>query len=224
MNIVLNGSVAVGKSTLMKRLLEIMPEIFVFPEFIDENLILSTEEERTESLNLLNERFNGNLNPYVLQDHILKRWEDYSERSKTIDRSRPRLFERLPDDSVEVFAKPIVTDDEYTQLQLHLVRVNRTLPSYHSMKGENTIWIDYHNHFTEKSVREVADLVKKYSTSMKNCVINIMNDHNYENYIRRGRTEEKYTPDSMSDLNERYAVYLNSIKQEIKPVKEFFVE
>ena len=224
MNIILTGSVAVGKSNLMRRLKEEIDKLFVFPEFIDENLILSTEDEKQLSLEMLRKRFSGEITPYELQDYILQRWDDYAQRGKRIDRSRPRLFERLPDDSVEVFALPIISADEFTQLKLHLIRTNRTLPSYHLMRGCRTIWIDYENSFNEEKEREIVKIVKKALTDgLENCIINIRSpgNRNYDNYLHRGRTEEHYSSDEMKILNARYSAYTEGLIDEIKPLERY---
>ena len=224
MNIVLSGSVAVGKSTLMRKLKEEIDTLFIFPEFIDENLILSTEDEKRKSLELLKKRFNGEIEPYELQEYILQRWDEYADRGARIDKNRPRLFERLPDDSVEIFALPIVSSDEYTQLKLHLIRTNRKLPSYHSMKGEKTIWINYENTFNLSKEDEIVKIIKKArSSGMENVIINIYitGVRNYENYVKRGRTEERYSLESMKSLNERYFAYMAQILAEIKPYEIF---
>ena len=224
MNIVLSGSVAVGKSTLMRKLKEEIDTLFIFPEFIDENLILSTEDEKRKSLELLKKRFNGEIEPYELQEYILQRWDEYADRGARIDKNRPRLFERLPDDSVEIFALPIVSSDEYTQLKLHLIRTNRKLPSYHSMKGEKTIWINYENTFNLSKEDEIVKIIKKArSSGMENVIINIYitGVRNYENYVKRGRTEERYSLESMKSLNERYFAYMTQILAEIKPYEIF---
>ena len=222
MNIVLTGSVAVGKSTIMRKLKEEIETLFIFPEFIDENLILSTEEEKRKSLELLKKRFNGEIEPYELQDYILQRWDDYADRGERIDKNRPRLFERLPDDSVEIFALPIVSSEEYTQLKLHLVRTNRKLPSYNSMNGKKTLWINYENDFNPSKEDKIIKLIKKaQSSNIENIIINIYSTgvRNYENYIKRGRTEERYTLESMKSINDRYSAYMAKIISEIKPYK-----
>ena len=92
------------------------------------------------------------------------------------------------------------------------------------MKGEKTIWINYENTFNLSKEDEIVKIIKKArSSGMENVIINIYitGVRNYENYVKRGRTEERYSLESMKSLNERYFAYMTQILAEIKPYEIF---
>ena len=217
-DIILDGPVAVGKTTLMREFSRRLGEkLFVFPEFIDEHKFLSTDEEVERSKKILDKRFSGEEKPIVLQMYILERWKQFAERAKGIADGKIRIYERLPDDSVFVFGKNCVEPDEYVTLQEKLKEVDELLPSYLTMDGLDVLWIDFRNDFDPKKVEEVVD--KAISSDKKYVFINITSDDNFSNYKSRGRKEELYTRESISQLNDSYADFIVEIYGKIRPVE-----
>lgn len=217
MDIILTGGVAVGKSTLARNLAERIP-CFIFPEFIDERLLLSSESERDESKEMLRKRFAKEISPFEFQDYILKRWESFAKKSREVI-SPFRIFERLPDDSVEVFARPIVNDEEYSKLKSHLDKVNTELPSYHLLSKRQVAWIDFDNDFSnDKFFRLLSTITAYKGWEFETVIVNITNANNFANYLRRNRSEESYSIFEMESLNSNYERYMEKIQEEIKPV------
>lgn len=203
-HIVINGSVAVGKSHLQKVLtynLSTHPR--VYHEFIHND---------PTALEIMRRRFAGEISALTFQNFILDKW--FMELKRPADKIN--VYERLPDDAVEVFAHMSLDEDEYVFQLKRLEQLRGKLPSYKDMNAENTIWIRYDNKFTN-STNSLIETIEKYIDDDKTVyiVLEVLSSTAYANYRLRNRKEEFYTPEDLEYLYETYKVYTDSKIKEI---------
>ena len=187
--IVVLGNVAVGKSHLTKVLMyNLHKDIVLYPEFIYDDSF---------AMEMLRRRFEGTVSAVTFQNFILDKWEYYYECNK--DRSGIKLFERLPDDAVKIFAKSAMDEDEYKLQKKRLEKLD--LPSYKDMNKENCTWIRYENNFT----KDLTPLIEKVSSvETKYVVVEVRSETAYKNYRHRNRKEEFYTQEQIAGLQVAY--------------------
>ena len=193
-NIVLCGSVAVGKSTILTALLKHMSEthdVQLYPEFIHDDPIAHE---------ILKLRFNNKISALTFQNFILDKWE----QMKTLKPSEINIYERLPDDAVEVFARMSLNDLEYSTQVERLKSFH--FPKYSDMNSKNTIWIKYNNRF-ERSPEELTELIETLIKHYQFIVVEVISEMSYENYIKRGRDGEVYTREQLNALRTNYNQY-----------------
>ena len=203
-HIIINGSVAVGKSHLQKVLTyNLKKHPRVYHEFIHKD---------STAMEIMRRRFAGEISALTFQNFILDKWfEELKKEASDIN-----IYERLPDDAVEVFAHMSLSDEEYAFQLKRLEQLRGKLPSYKDMKAENTIWIRYDNKFTN-SINPLIETIEKYLEDEKTVyiVLEVLSSTAYANYRLRNRKEEFYTPEDLERLYETYKVYTDSKIKEI---------
>ena len=214
-NVIINGSVATGKSYIQSLLISHFQSLnystSLFPEFIYND---------PTALSLLSRRFhapNPLISPLTFQNFILDKWE-YTYQNQS--RSQINIFERLPDDAVEVFSKLTLPPTLYNY---HLERLQSlTLPKYSDFTPTNTIWIIYENSFNKSTVpltdrlTSIISTISQNKTSpIRNIVVEVRSQTSYENYKYRNRSGEIYTPEQLEELYEIYLQYTQSKIAEI---------
>ena len=195
-DIVISGSVATGKSTVMKALVDHLKDldVQVYHEFIYNDPFAQE---------VLRKRMRGEISALTFQNFILDKWFQL----ELIPRKSINIYERLPDDAVEVFAQSSLMPDEYG---IQLRRLNElSFPKYTDMNKSNCIWIDYTNEIGKdmsSMLSTVSSMIGKY----RYIVISIKSPSNYENFKKRNREGEFYTPEQLAKLYERYDEYMLS--------------
>lgn len=185
------GNVATGKSHISKILQYAFDETVIYPEFIYHDPV---------AMEILKRRFDGRISALTFQNFILDKWM-WMEK-ENMGKTGVKIFERLPDDAVKIFAKMSLTPEDYKQHKLRLKDIH--LPSYKDMNSTNCTWIRYENNFT-KDIKPLIDLVK--SLKSEYIVIEVHSRTAFENYKYRNRKEEHYTLDEISQLQEAYDAF-----------------
>lgn len=217
MNIIINGAVAVGKSFVFDLIEKHLSEklklpCVIYPEFIY-NDILASE--------LVVKRFTKEIDaisPLTFQSYIMDKWKFYAKKWP-YDAEKYNVFERLPEDAVEVFAKGCLDHDAYKTQINALEEVKKLLPvSYYSMNSADTIWIIYHNDWMDGAdhLPTLFDEIDKqiYEQKYKNLVIEIRSSHAFKNcQFRHRRGEENYTENDIKTLVETYRDYTDGIRK-----------
>ena len=162
--------------------------IVLYPEFIYEDSF---------AMEMLRRRFEGTVSALTFQNFILDKWRYYS----TINDGKVgiKLFERLPDDAVKIFAKMALNDDEYKLQKKQLGQLH--ILSYKDMTADNCTWIRYENNFT-KDLTPLVDTVAASKT--KYVVIEVRSETAYKNYQHRHRKEEFYTKAEIANMQILY--------------------
>lgn len=219
MNIILTGAVAVGKSTLQERIKYYLKHVLkldynIYPEFIY-NDILAEELIKRRFTNDIN-----NISALTFQSFIMDKWLYWAKKQK-YDETKINIFERLPEDAVEVFSKMVLTNSEYKTQEFKLEEILKLLPvSYKIMNSDNTVWIKYKNNWlsgvdnVELLLTKISELIEE--NKFRNIVIEITSDTAFKNCQIRNRAGEQYTEKDISFLNERYDYYTSKIIENIK--------
>lgn len=198
-HIIINGSVAVGKSHIQKVIAYSFHNPRIYHEFI---------EGDSTALEILRRRFAGEISALTFQNFILDKWE----RELKTSPGEVNIYERLPDDAVEVFAVSSLPEDEYAIQTKRLESFRSRLPSYKDMTMENCLWIRYDNKFTN-SLQPLIDLITK--SDKEYIVIEVLSSTAYANYRLRNRKEEFYTSEDLEKMYENYGKYTDRLISEI---------
>ena len=193
-HIIVTGCVAVGKSHISKILKYQFKDVVMYPEFIYKDAF---------AMELLHRRFNNTVSALTFQNFILDKWLLYQHENETA--TGIKIYERLPDDAVKVFAKLSLNEDEY-KIQEERLKLLK-LPSYDDMNKTNCTWIRYENNFT-KDITPLIEAVK--STATEFCVIEVRSKTAFENYKHRNRKEEYYTFEEIEQLQQLYNEFTES--------------
>ena len=192
-DIIVMGNVATGKSHIAKVLKHNLLNVVMYPEFIHND---------TFAMEMLARRFKNRVSALTFQNFILDKWKLFYEKNK--DKEGIRLYERLPDDAVKIFAKMSLTPNEYAIQTERLTELNKLLPSYDDMHNENCTWIRYENNFT-KDLTPLISAVKDAGT--KFVVVEVRSKTAFDNYKYRDRKEEFYTEYEISELQKVYNTF-----------------
>lgn len=194
-DIVITGVVAAGKTYLQDSLIEHYPNAQLYPEFIYNDPL---------AMMILRARFAGKVSALTFQSYIMDKWKQYDVPRKDIN-----IYERLPDDAVEVFAKSFLSE---TELQTQRdIRSEISVISYRDMQP--CLWIKYHNHIG----RSLDELLTLIDSKTGFIVIEVIPDDAYSNYKMRSREGETYTRDELKMIEEIYKSYVQSIIDDIQP-------
>lgn len=216
-NIIISGSVAVGKTFIEQSIISSIKQLEtysmnIYPEFIQD---ITTLDNDPFALKILENRFKDNISPLTFQNFILDKWERNIKYNKD-KKADINIFERLPDDAVEVFAKNSLTEIEYATQIEKLSQFSKDIISYKTMKKDETIWIRYENSLNKPISPFLLQLVGIIKTgNYKNIVIEVQSPSIYENYQYRNRKEEFYTPDQLISLYENYCKYMEETQKNI---------
>ena len=214
LNIVVTGSVAVGKTYIQETIISHIHEheVNVYPEFIQSEGGLTDDDF---ALKILDHRFKNKISALTFQNFILDKWERNIEINKDKQASI-NIFERLPDDAVEVFAKMSLSDLEYqTQIE-RMKKFSSSIISYKSMTSNDTIWIRYEN-VIGKQIMPLLNFIDELISGKRyrNIVIEVRCSSIYENYKRRDRKEEFYTSEELVNLYDSYCKYTDQLQRKI---------
>lgn len=219
MNVIITGAVAVGKTHTQEQI------IYHLNETVGDKCVLYPEFVYNDSLanELVVKRFTHDINrisPLTFQNYIMDKWEYYAKLNP-FDESKFNIFERLPEDAVEIFAKLSLNELEYQTQVIRLEDIKKILPiSYYTMNKDDTVWITYNNNWItgNDNINKLFEVLDDIITErkVKNIIIEIRSDTAYKNcQIRNRKGEEHYTKDDIETLVEVYNTYMNSILNNI---------
>lgn len=201
MNYIITGNVAAGKSWILAQLHKLFPHASIYPEFIHNDEV---------ALAILKRRFNNTISGLTFQNFIMDKWVINSKTPQ----SEVNIFERLPDDAVEVFAKAFLSDYDYIT-QVHRLEELTMLPSYKDMNSENCTWIKYNNDPLNSNIKSLLSTIQQIKT--KFVVIEVTSPNYYANYLMRNRDGERYSKEDLEIIDSMYKNYTNKLRDMIKP-------
>lgn len=209
MHIIFTGSVAVGKTYVQNKVQEFLQlnnkNYTLYPEFIHEDPV---------GLKLLSMRFENLISASTLQNYIIDKWFVVAEQQKN-NISPISLYERLPEEAVEVFSKLFVSEEE---LNVHRKRIAKVpLPKYKDMNSKNCLWIKFTNDVNSDKINDLLKTIAKYMYLYKYIVIEVLSKTAYENFKKRSRKGENYSFDDLMDLSNEYAKYTHTLIGKILP-------
>lgn len=209
MHLIFTGSVAVGKTYVQNKVQEFLQlnnkNYTLYPEFIHEDPV---------GLKLLAMRFENLISASTLQNYVIDKWFVVSEQQKN-NISPISLYERLPEEAVEVFSKLFVSEEE---LNVHRKRIAEVpLPKYNDMNSKNCLWIKFTNDVNSDKINKLLEIIAKYMYSYKYIVIEVLSNTAYENFKKRSRKGENYSFDDLMNLSIEYNKYTQKLIGKILP-------
>lgn len=209
MHLIFTGSVAVGKTYVQNKVQEFLQlnnkNYTLYPEFIHEDPV---------GLKLLAMRFENLISASTLQNYVIDKWFVVSEQQKN-NISPISLYERLPEEAVEVFSKLFVSEEE---LNVHRKRIAEVpLPKYSDMNSKNCLWIKFTNDVNSDKINKLLEIIAKYMYSYKYIVIEVLSKTAYENFKKRSRKGENYSFDDLMNLSIEYNKYTQKLIGKILP-------
>ena len=189
-HLIVTGNVATGKSFITEIILHSFEDVVLYPEFIYQDSF---------AMELMKRKFQNKLSALTFQNYILDKWCLNIKMNESM--SGIKLYERLPDDAVKIFAKLYLNKSEYMIQKERLKQINLNVPSYHHMNKLNCTWIRYSNEW-DRDINELIKLIKTIKT--KFVVIEVKSKSAFDNYRHRNRQEEFYTLEEINKLQEIY--------------------
>ena len=201
-NYIITGNVAAGKTWILEQLKQLFPTAAIYPEFIHNDEV---------ALAILKRRFNNTISTLTFQNFIMDKW--------VINAQTPHadinIYERLPDDAVEVFAKAFLNDYDY-QTQVNRLTELASIPSYRDMNSTNCTWIRYNNDPMNSNIKSLLETIQTLTTEF--VVIEVTSPNYYANYLLRNREGERYSKEDLEIIDAMYQKYTKHLRDMIKPV------
>lgn len=209
MHLIFTGSVAVGKTYVQNKVQEFLQlnnkNYTLYPEFIHNDPV---------GLKLLAMRFENLISASTLQNYVIDKWFITAEQQMN-NVSPINLYERLPEEAVEVFSKLFVSEEE---LEVHRKRIAFVpLPKYKDMNTTNCLWIKFTNEINSDKINKLLETIAKYLYQYKYIVIEVLSKTAYENFKKRAREGENYSFEDLVNLSAEYTKYTNKLIGRILP-------
>lgn len=208
-NLCISGTIGAGKSTIIKILKDNITNVKPFPEFI--------EFHKATSLDLLEMKLNGDIDPLTHQSYILDVWKYYIKNH--YDPSNFNLFERCVDDSVDIFCKldkdlrKIMSDKEFELLSDKRDNINEEF-QFVSIKNTPLKIINNNNKSVDDIMVEILDTIiddHKNNVRSRIIYIQITGDESYERLQRRYVVDKKYSKEELNEYVKYYDDMFRSI-------------
>lgn len=219
-NLVITGTVGVGKSTICEVLYNTLSPILnvkSYPEFI--NVKYNNVNVGTQIFEM---KVNNVISAFTFQSYILDIW-DYLLKQNCYNQSNINcnfnIFERLPEDSVRCFAKLSLENKDMTKYEYdnlihkhkHLISKYR-LPGYNAFKAVN-VENDRLYATCHKIIKRIID---DYDSKIKNRVIylTVTDEKIYKQRIlNRSRTgEDSYNRRILNQFKSFYSIQFKGVK------------
>ena len=210
--LVITGSIGCGKSSICE-LLKIVLEkisnynIVCYPEYII--------ADNKKALQMLNDRINNKISPFIFQNYILDVWESlFKSNEQKKNNKSISIFERTPQDSVECFGYIDRSENKLTQQEFDslLDRCNDLYFKYSfpliSPNVRKLIIINSYATMMNDIINRILSIISKdIRQGIRNRIVYIHSDvftaHN-RIQCRARRGEEKYSIDTLSKYHKRY--------------------
>lgn len=224
-NLVITGTVGVGKSTICEILYNTLSPILnvkSYPEFI--NVKYNNVNVGTQMFEM---KINNVISAFTFQSYILDIW-DYLLKQNCYNQSNINcnfnIFERLPEDSVKCFAKLSLENKDMTRYEYdnlihkHKYLVSKyRLPNYKDFKAVN-VENDRLYATCHKIIKRIID---DYDSKIKNRVIylTVTDEKIYKQRIlNRSRTgEDSYNHRILNQFKSFYSTQFKGVKSVDKP-------
>ena len=198
--IIITGSVAVGKSSIIKNVLNKLKKTVHVPEYID---------YCEDGVEMLNKYFRKEITPFAFQKYILNFYDNYF-KNLVLDGDEIMIFERMVDDGITCFSnldnkRGELSDKEFSQLyeMAKEVDLKYNIPSYFVNKGFTFIPIK-----TVDSIKDGNMIANIIENRDDNIIIGLYNEPSrcFERMLERNREGEKeaYSKDYINQLCMHY--------------------
>lgn len=212
-NIIITGSVGVGKSTVSQILYEILKDVFdniqIYPEYIKH------EFNNVPLGNLmLDARINNVISAETFQHFVLDIWDNQLKQKQFKKGNSINILERLPEDAVSCFTKEAYDDGEISELAWNninqkLININE---KYNVPKNSDCEFklVDNNNELSTTIQTIINTIIDDVKNGIKNRVFGlIINKDEYrKRIVRRGRQSEINNDTSIYD---RYNDYYSNL-------------
>ena len=216
--LVITGSIACGKSTvceLLKRILKIISNynIICYPEYIN--------VDNKKALQMLNDRINNKISPFIFQNYILDVWESLFKLNESKKNNKSiSIFERTPQDSVECFGYIDRYENRLTQQEFDSLRDkcndlcnNYSFPLISSRNIRKSIIINSYATPMNDIINKILFIISRdIKRGIQNRIIYIYSDvfTSYNRIQYRARKgEEKYSYQTLMKYQSRYIELFN---------------
>lgn len=217
-NIIITGSVGVGKSTVAQLIYEILKELYdnvkIYPEYIKQTF----NNVQLGSL-MLDAKVNNLITTETFQNFVLDIWEYQLKNNNFKQHNTINILERLPEDAVTCFTKESYDNGDISTLGWNNInhRLDLMNKKYNVPSSLNCEFILINNN--GKLVDTIQDIINIISDDIKNGIQNrlfglIIDDEKYINrIIERGRESELNTDLSIFKY---YNDYYNNLYIKLK--------
>lgn len=209
-DLIITGTIGVGKSTLLQFLSEIFKynniNFCSYPEFI-------TYEYRNKNIgqDLFEMKMKNIISTFTFQNYILDIWDKLLSENKFSESNSINLFERIPYDAVYCFSKKEfengnLNKDEY---EIIIKRYEKLCEKYNLYDYDKVLISNLENNNVIKTACEiikiVVDDISKGVQSRCIC-LKVSNDDTYLNRlnIRNRDGEDKYKIDTLTKFKDYY--------------------
>lgn len=208
-NIIITGSVGVGKSTVSQLLYEILKNIFdniqIYPEYIKQKF----NNIRLGNL-MLDARVNNVISAETFQHFVLDIWDNQLKQKQFKNGNSINILERLPEDAVSCFTKEAYDNGEISELAWNninqkLININE---KYNVPKNSDCEFklVDNNDELSKTIQNILNTIINDIKKGIKNRVFGlIVNKDEYrKRIIRRGRQSEINNDTSIYDHYNNY--------------------
>lgn len=209
-DLIITGTIGVGKSTLLQFLSEVLKynniNFCSYPEFI-------TYEYKNKNIgqDMFEMKMNNIISTFTFQNYILDIWDRLLSENKFNESNTVNLFERIPYDAVYCFSKKEFENGNLSKSEYNLIieRYNEMCKKYNLYDYTNVISCNLENNNIIKTVCEIIKIMLDDISKgvMSRCIcLKVSNDDAYFNRlnIRSREGEDKYKVDNLTKFKNYY--------------------
>lgn len=215
--VIITGGVAVGKSTTLENICELLNKSQVkwvkVPEYID---------YLEDGVEMLTKYLKREISAFSFQRYVIQYYDDFLMKLQ-VDGDEILIFERTVDDAIACFAKINVVDgyisqQEYRELYRLATEINHKyqIPSFFSTNNEVPKFV--FSHLLTSSKTQIPQNIFKIIMEKKdeNIVVGLFNTDNecLRRVKERARSgEDSYTLQSIHNFNKYYNIVFNALSK-----------
>ena len=189
MNIIFVGTCGVGKTTVIKQLINKLSNMLInyIPAFID-----ALHEAKNKLDNMLSDK----ITRFEFQKYVLQYYDDTLSKTNNDNNNVINIFERLPDDTVALFCEKAykegkLTYTEFNQLQQYSHEINKkyNLPCYYTNENRNNLMVCsswYSNYIVVRKPNQLPKInsVDNNFTLLETIIDIIVSNKNQKQFLK----------------------------------------